>query len=474
MAPARVKRGLSRKGCLSCKKLKIKCNEAVPNCEYCAHTGRRCVYPDTFQVSTVPSSGDESYSLSLGNSSAESTPPKADPYSASRSLTFQILLGSAANQLGLLRFELRMLRIFNDVCLGYITYNVNKKHVYVWNNVVPLYFHTCRLIRLAMLATGCLSLMPMLGMQRFIEHDMTGEELLGKLESVCDQFEIQQLFMDDTLFEGGQQVNLFRRSSELLSESMSEIQDSLAKLQDPDLLEGERLHHLVGASIGNSMLYSFLGLHPWKLVPLVSFPEDGTRQTDLLDVALGIKTIVIGYLDTLRASELGELFHNDELLLTPRFKIKIVEELRSQLDQYLKPYSFFEIDTETSEMINAYRSSLSMLEKVCTISVKFNYPVMLFRWLLYESQNLVKYIRSQEPFALRLLYVYLCLCVYYKFWLFECNIWKDFAVYYRTNFGPLCDFDERLYHYVVTKRKFLIDDNYRSIKDFDVWGPEFD
>lgn len=36
----------SRNRCLSCKKLKIKCDEAKPKCEYCEHTKRECIYPD--------------------------------------------------------------------------------------------------------------------------------------------------------------------------------------------------------------------------------------------------------------------------------------------------------------------------------------------------------------------------------------------------------------------------------------------
>lgn len=32
--------------CFSCAKLKIKCDEARPRCEYCCHTNRKCIYPE--------------------------------------------------------------------------------------------------------------------------------------------------------------------------------------------------------------------------------------------------------------------------------------------------------------------------------------------------------------------------------------------------------------------------------------------
>jgi hypothetical protein len=40
----RPKRKLSRFGCASCKKLRIKCDESKPTCEYCAATNRTCIY----------------------------------------------------------------------------------------------------------------------------------------------------------------------------------------------------------------------------------------------------------------------------------------------------------------------------------------------------------------------------------------------------------------------------------------------
>lgn len=415
----------------------------------------------------------ESYSQPEAFSSADSTPFEDDAFSESRQFTFQVLLGSAASQLQILRFELRVLRFFNDICLPHITYNVNQRHVAVWERVVPQYFSHCRLIKLAILATGCLSLMPVMGMQKVIDDGMSEDEILENLKVACGQYDIQLMFVDDTLFNG-KEINLFTLASEHLQDSMKGIQEAIYLLQSPDLSHEEKLPYLIGASIGNSFLYGFLGLHPWKLVPLVDFSEDRPRKTDLLDIGVGLKTMIIDYLGPLLESDIGELYHYDELTLIPRFKIKIIEELRKQLNEHLQSVSFFDIDLERNHMINTYRDCLSTLEKVCGLAVKFNYPVMLFRYLLLIETDYVKYVRAKEPFALRLLYVYLCLCVHYKFWLFECNMWRDFAVYYRRHFGPLCEFDERLYHYVVTRRQYVLFDNYRGIKDLDVWAPVFD
>ncbi|KAF3987464.1 hypothetical protein FT663_03911 [Candidozyma haemuli var. vulneris] len=463
--------------------LPLACDEARPICEYCSHTGRRCLYPDVFEAfkegqGPVAEEVREIYSSPESMASAESTPFEDDAFSDSRQFTFQVLLGSAASHLQISRFELRVLRFFNDICLPHFTYNVNKRQVRVWSDVVPSYFIDCPSIKSAILATGCLSMMPFLGVQKVIDDNMSEEALSQRLEETCGSYEIQQMFADDYLFdEDSKDINLFTKASTLLSESINATNTSMASLQSPDLTSQEKLPHLVSATIGNSLLFGFLGLQPWKLAPLVHFPEENEApKTDLLNVAVGLRMVVVQNLPSLLSSDIAELYHNDELMLIPRRKIKIVEDLKAQLDDYLQGagFGFFDIDSDTSRMINVFRDSLVSLEKVCALAVKFNYPVMLFRWLLIIDTDFVTYVRSKNRYALRLLYVYACLCVHYKFWLFESSVWRDHVMWYRSKYGPLCEFDERLYHYVVTRRKYVLNDNYRSIKDFDVWSSEFD
>lgn len=397
-------------------------------------------------------------------------------FSDSRHLTFQILLASTADQLRLLRFELRILRLFNDICLPHITYNVNKRHVAVWNHIVPQYFVYCKPIRLAMLATGCLTLMCLIGVQKVIEDDMSEAALALRLEATCDRFEVQRIFADERLFnDDPRDVNLFRRTSELVSETISGAMESIKHLELLKLTPQERTLHLVGAQIGNALLFGFLALQPWKLVPLVHFPQgDEDRKADLLGLAMSMKSVAIEHMLDLKASDVGELYQNDEFWLIPRRKIVIVDQLLQQMNEYFGAISFFDLDQEASTKVRAYNECLLMLQKLCVSAVVYNYPVGVFRWLLLIGPEFTEYVRAQEPFAMRLLFVYSCLCLYYRFWLFEQSIWKDYAVYFRAHHGPLCEFDERLYHYVVTRKKYLLDENYRGIKDFDVWSSEFD
>lgn len=58
----------SRLGCFSCKRRRVKCNEARPECSPCRRLALTCVYPQRIVVSSTPSTVSRSPSaLSLGD-----------------------------------------------------------------------------------------------------------------------------------------------------------------------------------------------------------------------------------------------------------------------------------------------------------------------------------------------------------------------------------------------------------------------
>ncbi|QRG37799.1 hypothetical protein FDK38_002182 [Candidozyma auris] len=463
-------------GCLSCKRLKIKCNEARPVCEYCSYRGRRCVYPDSFQVSKDPVKPDVwDYYVSM-SSSTDLTPIEDEIFSESRSLTFQMLLGSTADSLQLSRFELRVVRFFNDVCVPFMTYNVNKRHVYVWEKVIPRYFTSSSAIRSAVLAMGCLTIMPLCGLGSVLNDKLNADELTRELGAASETWKVQRLFADDHLFEGAKlDINLFTRASEYFGGALNGSHEALMKYQSPDRTKQEKLVYLNEASISNYLIYSFLALQPWKLIPLVSFAEDGYEpKNDLLNVAMGLKTIVFSDYDLLITSDIGDLFHADELHYVPSRKVKFVEDLKNQFNDYLGGIGFFDISSEKSAFINDIRHCLSFLEKAFILSVKFNYPVNLYKWLVMISPQFVPYVREKNFFALRLLYAYACICIHVRLWSFEHSVWRDYIVWFRNKYWPLYEFDERLFHYVITKKRYINDENFQTLKYFDVWSQEFD
>ncbi|KAK4154763.1 hypothetical protein C8A00DRAFT_32431 [Chaetomidium leptoderma] len=55
----------SRRGCLSCKRRKVKCQETLPECSNCIRIGLLCEYPDTRPKSSLALSASPSSSLSV-------------------------------------------------------------------------------------------------------------------------------------------------------------------------------------------------------------------------------------------------------------------------------------------------------------------------------------------------------------------------------------------------------------------------
>ncbi|VDB96494.1 unnamed protein product [Peniophora sp. CBMAI 1063] len=87
MQRRRPKYTRSKTGCLTCRKKKVKCDEAKPDCERCASSGRTCTWPEPAVPRRLPLVGDEAVynwnaeegrpytaSSSAGLSDASSTP----------------------------------------------------------------------------------------------------------------------------------------------------------------------------------------------------------------------------------------------------------------------------------------------------------------------------------------------------------------------------------------------------------------
>lgn len=442
-------------------------------CEYCNYRGRRCVYPDDFQEAKDDPVPQDVLEIYLNSSLSSTSPFEDEIFSGHRRFTFQIVLDSTANLLELLRFELRILRFFSDVCVPYMTYNVNKRHVQVWEMVVPKHVAASRSIKSAALAMGCLHLLPLLGMETKLDQSLDESQAVLTIEAACEELDITGLICDSS-DEEQEPINLYQQACLFFSEAVKGIHEAIANICSPETTQERKLYYLTNAALTNYLILGFLLMQPWRLLPLVHFPEPGEDpRTDVLGISTGFKTVVFSNLQLIRLADFGELFYMDELNFSFRRRVKIVDDLRDQFNEYLRGIAFSNIDGKTSVMINDIRNSLNLLEKVMALSIRFNYPVTLFKWLTMTAFDITAHIRAKEPFALRLLFVYACICVHCKCWVFECNIWRDYIIWYRRHCGPLCEFDRRLYHYI-TRRIYIDGENFKSLKDFDVWSSAFD
>lgn len=333
-------------------------------------------------------------------------------FSSGRRLTFHILLNSAARQLRISRFELHVLRFFNDVFVPHITFGVNKLEDRIWREVVPKYFLSSSLVRQAIFANGCLGLWGFTDLAVLLDVDTSDDTALAQLYE-NERGDISFVFNDWRVFAENEESNIFRRTATYFSEALTESSTAIAEMQSgcKDQLGEEYTHKAVCVVLSSSLLFGFLGMHPLRVVPLVSF--DG--KTDLLHIVSGLGIVVQHSQVSLRASDVGDLFHQDEISLLPKKSVTLTEELRMQMDEYYRDVAFLDWDGQMAEEITILTHALDTLGMTLALSVKFNYPVMLFRWLTYISTQFGLLVRSKVSFALRLLYVYSCLCFILSF-----------------------------------------------------------
>lgn len=125
------KRKRSKNGCTNCKRLKIKCNEDYPECEYCIQTGKQCVYP--LLKNTKPNiKGQSSEVINI-----QSNPTRIAETMPSISNKPLQKLNSVSFQLNISKFELQLLKCYIDFGGNFFLKDVSKESHIFWSEDVP-------------------------------------------------------------------------------------------------------------------------------------------------------------------------------------------------------------------------------------------------------------------------------------------------------------------------------------------------
>lgn len=339
---------------------------------------------------------------------------------------------------------------------------------------MPRYFVKSRVMRQAIFSYGCLGLWATLDLEEVLLADLSDEkEVLMLQERGVGNLSL--LFKDSSVFGEDEDTNVFRRTAIYYSETLKESQNTLRMLQTTELQSESSLENLICIILSSSLVFGFLACHPHRVVPLIAFPDENEEvKTDIIGVVCGVKRLVLGSLDRLRETDVGDLFQRDEFDALPRKKISIVEELRKQVNDYYHSIQFLDIVDEDSDAISIFSVSIVMLQKALAACIKYNYPVALFRWLFSIPVGFADLARQKHWLALRILFVYSCLCLYCKFCIHRECVWRDYVEWFHQEYLPLCPFDSRLYHYVITRDKLVLNGKYLFLEKFDIWSPEFD
>lgn len=476
----------SRGGCSNCRKLKIKCNEAKPSCEYCQHTHRECEYlppkprkPRTkFKIREIH--GEEPSRIVV------------DPRRVISDLNVQSIINSPSQQLGLTRLELRLLNFFNLYCIELFTYGMSKEVDNVWRHEVPSLFMSSNLVRSAVFSFSCINLWPLCDLISLRDLDRDFE--LSSLHLKRDRAGHFTSSDDastavEPVFHKLYNVPLDSEESSdtLYVKTASYFLDSVRASQQKVMTAkfNENSNEKFEIIISGIIIFAFLCIHPHKLMPLVNFGE----EENFIDEELSRKLVTDGdgnpdspygpdFLSFCRGFELSLMFWRDDfassryrnLLTNPlrkrpiSAKFPVILALKQQLSDI---YKFSDISSTTSNDIITLTEAIFLMESSLNLTTVVNYPVPFLTCILHLNEEFHFLVRKKNQFALRLLFFFSLFSLLLNINLFpKTNMWTDYIEWFRLHY-PLTSFDEKLYYLAVTKSHRVQYLHYKLLTHFD-------
>lgn len=406
MAPKR--HGSRKNKCISCRKLKIKCNEARPTCEYCDHTNRQCVYED------------DSPSSDSGSDSSEAV-----------IWMKQGLLNALSRHLGITSFEFQLLRYFDEIVVPKKIKDVSAQRL--WLVQVPQLFQGSPLVRNSLLSLSAVSVRGLCDLTTWVEVAEVDEEARGMALSAMSETPNSRQNLIEL-------IDMYYMSTiKHMSARMAELSTGAKKIATVE--EAAEL------TFSGSMFFTFLALQSNNLLPLLSFDP---AQPDLISICQGVKETLMMCYPILLGTSYSALFQSKDFPNIPECTTKY------PFVEYLKDYvqQLHTAGDVTETQLNHYTNSLRMLELLFTASVAHKSSMILYRWVFLIDSEVYDYIRHEKAhFGFKLLYAYCCLNIFCKFYTSrKANMWLDYIEWYKLysmkNGFWQDDFDKNLYRMV--------------------------
>ncbi|KAK6199305.1 uncharacterized protein RJT21DRAFT_45719 [Scheffersomyces amazonensis] len=390
------------------------------------------------------------------------------------SLTEQLLLTQATTQLGISKFELRLLDFFNSYCIFGFSFGVHPQIHRAWKNEIPRLFMHSELVRNSVLSYASLNLFPLCDLEYVFSQDesMSKIKFNSNVESI---YKGKVGLIDDG--EDDAQENIYIKASNYFSDTLMMKNQLLAKQKEifygPSFIEVGPATELFVSSV---LIFSFLALHPHKLVPLVSFNED-EHEPDFLSICKGIRQTIVAYSAAITNSPFGLLFIFDTGKKVPSIKecsypliVSLIRDLNAEFDNK-------DLTSTSTHEYQVLRETIEVLHECMYKATSFGYPVPVFRWILIIPHEFRQLVYQKNFFALRLIYVFASLCSMTRFQLFrDSNMWVDYMEWYKSynfklyNGAWKYSLDDRLY-YLAEIKSFRFGLLQRlDLSDFD---PEF-
>lgn len=403
----------SRRGCASCRRLKIKCDERRPHCEYCTHTRRQCIYPE-----------DETSVVVNKNSCS---------------------LNAVLVQLSLTRFETRLVHFFFNYCIPMLSYGQIPTIEYAWKAEVPRIFVALEAVRLALFAFLSINLWPCVDMA-----EVQSEDRLVEIRHMNSPR--GQLLMDPSALESALSADLYKQTLGYFDKALKKSLSLTKHLKSSASVDDHGEFMILGI-----LLFGFLGIHPYKVMPLITFDViDGDYlrpvETDFLSYARSFNRMASTSLEVMSSHSIGSILSLSNESFPFQHIYPLVENLHHEMALY---YPFDEISSLNQEEVAAYTQTINVLQLLLELSVLRRYPLPLILWMEFFPDLIHVHIRQRHPLALHFVFMYAWFCIIIRFNLYEKeNLWFDFIKSY-ADLSGLSSYESMLLD-LITKYKCRI------------------
>ena len=397
-------------------------------------------------------------------------------------MTKETLVNSTSTMMNLSRFELRLLHFFDQFCVPLFSFGVNMTAEHMWRNCVPPLFAKSPLVRKAMFLFASMNMWPLCDVSTLFLADVQDARELYQIAPSWLEYGVESTMPVD-LFDLSMALastdNLYKRTLNYFSDLISESQKALLLGINTVVNDPDRAAEL---GIAGVLIYLFLGLHPHRLVPILSFQleeetemlDEDDPSTDFVAICRGVQSTFELGIDAIIQTEFRTIYNTVEKV--PSFirehKFPIIVRLHKEMDDLYADYKDV-VDPRIDAEIEALRESIDILATAFYYSSKLNYPVPLFKWAIFIPEFLDVLLREKHFFALRLYYHFACICVVSRFSLYhDRNMWKDFMEWWK-NYnmklygGWYYDYDRSFYELIMDKNYKFLFESFKFLYEFD-------
>jgi len=420
----------SKNGCLSCRKLKIKCNEVKPTCEYCVQTGRQCIYQVLPQVKLIRRQNKKNKKHSVVNdpdissvSSVSSINGLEEASTDSCLINNKPLqkLNSLSYQLKVTPFELQLLKFYLDFAPDFFTFNINSQAGEFWSNVIPSLWCCSDLIKNSIYAISSVRILA--------SYDANDA---SKVYFQEEHGMSSQLISTSGLIKSNGRVNVYEEATKYVKNTLNlvEMYKSMISYTDDKqslLCDNEEL---VGQLfVAKKLVTGCRLIHPSITENELNINEKNSVLLDVMNNTHDFFDKVgpfIKMLENTKYHNIG-LFDNMELKVSDLEKYQdlfFINKLKDYITENSSPIDVSQI---------VYLDAIFKFESGCRRALCYRFPISLFKIIVEIAfdQDFIDLLKNKDHIAMKIIYNVCCLNTIFHYKLYgKSEFYGEFIDYY--------------------------------------------